>query len=300
MTVAPANQLQKNAIIGLGVSIALAACKLVAGVLGHSSALVADAIESLADSLGSIIVWKALRVAERTPDPQHPYGYGKAEALGALVVGCMLLMAAVLIAVGAVREILTPHTAPEPWTLGVLIVVIIVKEWLFRKVLSAAQATESDAARADAWHHRSDAITSAAAFLGIGIAVIGGKGYESADDWAALLACGVIAFNGFRLIGPALADLMDAAPSPELEARVRTAAGNVPGVIDLDKYRARKMGLDYYVELHIRVDGSIPVLEGHRIAHRVKDAVRTATPQIADVLVHVEPPADAHGRSIGV
>ncbi len=288
------------ALAGLGVNTGLAFTKILAGVIGHSYALIADGVESTLDIFGSLVVVGGLRVAATPPDQDHPYGHGKAEPLAAAVISLALIGAAVGLAVMSIREILTPHHAPAPYTLLVLIGVIVLKETLFRAAMKVGDLIDSTAVRTDAWHHRSDAITSAAAFLGIGIAVIGGKGYESADDWAALLACGVIAFNGFRLIGPALADLMDAAPSPELEARVRTAAGNVPGVIDLDKYRARKMGLDYYVELHIRVDGSIPVLEGHRIAHRVKDAVRTATPQIADVLVHVEPPADAHGRSIGV
>jgi cation diffusion facilitator family transporter len=288
------------ALAGLGVNTVLAFTKILAGVIGHSYALIADGVESTLDIFGSLVVVGGLRVAATPPDHNHPYGHGKAEPLAAAVISLALIGAAAGLAVMSVREILTPHHAPAPYTLLVLIGVIALKETLFRAAIKVGDHIDSTAVRADAWHHRSDAITSVAAFIGIGIALIGGPGYESADDWAALLACGVIAFNGFRLIGPALADLMDTAPSPELEQRVRAAAATVPGVIDLDKYRARKMGLDYYVELHIRVDGSIPVLEGHRIAHRVKDAVRTATPQIADVLVHVEPQADANGRSIGV
>lgn len=293
MTVAPANQLQKNAIIGLGVSIALAACKLVAGVLGHSSALVADAIESLADSLGSIIVWKALRVAERTPDPQHPYGYGKAEALGALVVGCMLLMAAVLIAVGAVREILTPHTAPEPWTLGVLIVVIIVKEWLFRKVLSAAQATESDAARADAWHHRSDAITSAAAVVGVAVAVWGSRWLQMpslilADEVAALVATVIIALTAMGIIRPAMLELLDA-ESPALAEKVRLTAAAVEGVRLVEKVHARKSGRLYHIDMHLHVDPDLDVMRAHMLSGKVRAMVRAAHAQVRDALIHIEP-----------
>jgi len=288
------------ALVGFGVNTVLAFAKMLAGVIGHSYALIADGVESTLDIFGSLVVVGGLRVASAPPDRGHPYGHGKAEPLAGAVVSLALLGAAAGLGIMSVSEILTPHHAPEPYTLLVLIAVILIKEVLFRSALKVGDHIDSTAVRADAWHHRSDAITSVAAFVGIGVALLGGPGYESADDWAALLACGVIAFNGVRLLRPALADLMDAAPSPELDQRVRTNALAVPGVIGLDKCRARKMGFDYYVDLHIRVDGSIPVRDGHRIAHRVKDSIRAAIPEIADVLVHVEPEADANGRSLGV
>ena len=165
--------LQRNTAIGLVASLVLAGGKLLAGLLGNSSALIADAVESLADSVGSLIVWQGLRVAKRPPDDAHPYGYGRAEALAALSVGAMLVIAAVVIVTKAFDEILTPHAAPAPWTLAVLVGVIVVKEILFRIVLRGADLLESDAARADAWHHRSDAITSAAAFIGVTVAIWG-------------------------------------------------------------------------------------------------------------------------------
>ena len=302
MTPAPSKQLQKNAIIGLGVSVALAGCKLVAGVVGHSSALVADAVESLADSIGSIIVWKALRVAERTPDVQHPYGYGKAEALGALAVGCMLLMAAVLIAVGAVREILTPHTAPAPWTLGVLIVVIIVKEWLFRKVLSAAEATESDAARADAWHHRSDAITSAAAVIGVAIAVWGSRWLQMpslilADEVAALVATVIIALTAIGIVRPAMLELLDA-ESPALAEKVRQTAAAVEGVRLVEKVHARKSGRLYHIDMHLHVDPTLDVMRAHMLSGKVRAMVRAAHAQVRDALIHIEPAGIAETESL--
>ncbi len=149
----------------------------------------------------------------------------------------------------------------------------------------------------DAWHHRADAITSLGAFIGISIALIGGPGYECADDYAALLACGVIAMNGIRVLGPALNEAMDTAPDPEIERSIRAAANAIKGVEGIEKCRVRKMGLEFYVDIHVLVDGDLPVRAGHSIAHAVKDGVRSEVRAIADVLVHVEP-AD-HGTATG-
>ena len=279
----------KTTLIGVAVNALLAATKAIAGILGNSYALVADAIESTFDIVSSLIVLGGIRIAAVPADPDHPYGHGKAEPLAAMVVAVALCTAAVAIAIQSIREIITPHHAPAPFTLAVLVLVVITKESLYRFVFRAGMESHSTAMVTDAWHHRSDAITSLAAFFGISIALIGGAGYESADDWGALLAAAVIAFNGIRLLKPAIAEVMDAAPPPEVEEQVRRTAATVPGVTGLDKCFVRKMGLDYYVDLHVEVDGSIPVSEGHAIAHQVKDALRTSDRRITDVLIHIEP-----------
>lgn len=288
------------ALLGFCVNMALAGGKIAAGAIGHSYALIADGVESCLDIFGSLVVMSGLRWAAMPPDADHPYGHGKAEPLAGAVVALALLGAAIALAAMSIREIFQPHHAPAPFTLIVLISIVVVKEVMFRMMRGVGREIGSMAVEADAWHHRSDAITSVAAFLGISVALIGGDGYESADDWAALLACLVIGFNGARLLRPALGEIMDAAP-PEsvIDAIKRTAAG-VDGVDALDKCRVRKTGLNYYVDLHIRVDGNIKVFEGHRIAHGVKDAVRSSHPEVADVLVHVEPQADDKGRSLGL
>lgn len=268
----------------------LALAKGLAGFFGHSYALIADAIESAFDVFTSLLVWVGLRYAARPPDENHPYGHGKAEPLVACIVSMALLGAAVIISVESVREIMTPHHAPAPFTLVVLVAVVIIKELLCRFVLKASDDVGgSMAIRADAWHHRSDAITSAAAFVGISIALLGGKGYESADDFGALVAAGIIAFNAIHLLRPAVAELLDAAPPKEIEEDVRSASLTVPGVLGLDKCIVRKLGLDLYVDLQIYVRGDMPVREGHRIAHLVKDAVRRQNPRVQDVTIHVEP-----------
>lgn len=267
----------------------LACSKLAAGVFGHSHALVADAVESFADIFSSLIVWRGLVVAAVPPDEKHPYGHGKAEPIAAATVSVMLLVAAGWIAVKSVAEIAEPHQAPAPFTLVVLIAVIVIKEGLFRLVLHTANEVESSAVRSDAWHHRSDAITSAAAFVGIGIALVGGKGYEAADDWAALAAAFVIAFNGWLLLRPALSELMDEAPDQNFIIRVRQIAGDTPDVARVEKCFVRKAGHLYFVELHVEVDPQMTVLHSHEIAHQVKDNIRAAIPAVCDVLVHIEP-----------
>lgn len=277
------------ALFGMLVNLIFAAAKILGGLFGHAYVLIADGIESALDIAGSFVIWGGLKVAARPPDETHPYGHGKAEPIAAVVVAFGVLAAAAGLAVESVREILTPHHGPAPFTLGILIVVIVVKEILFRYVNRIGRHVESTAVQTDAWHHRSDALTSAAAFIGISIALIGGSGWQSADDWAALFACVVIAANGIRLLRPAFSEIMDTAPRGQIVDVVRVAARAVPGVIEIEKLLIRKMGLSFYVDLHVKVDGAISVREGHHIAHAVKRAIQDSDRRIADVLVHIEP-----------
>ena len=277
------------ALLGLAINVALAAVKIVAGVIGHAYVLIADGIESALDVGGSIVIWGGLTVAAKPPDQTHPYGHGKAEPIAAIVVALGVLVAAIGLAIESVREIFTPHHGPAPFTLALLVVVIVIKEVLFRYVNRIGRDLESTAVQTDAWHHRSDALTSAAAFIGISVALIGGERWRSADDWAALFACAVIGANGVRLLLPAFYEIMDTAPRSKIVRAICAVASSVPGVVEVEKCRARKMGLDFYVDLHARVDGNISVHEGHEIAHRVKAAIQKSNPRVADVLVHIEP-----------
>jgi len=267
----------------------LTVAKLLAGLFGHSHALVADAVESLSDIFSSLIVWRALVVAEAPADEDHPYGHGKAEPLAAAVVSTLLMFAAGWIVITAVREVAHPHSAPAPFTLLVLLVAVVVKEFLFRFVLREAISVESSAVHTDAWHHRSDAITSLAAAVGISVALIGGKGYESADDVAAIVAAAIIAWNGWSLLRPALNELMDSAPAPEVTEGIRRIAGTIPGVDRVEKCMVRKMGYYFYVDMHVEVDPGMTVQRAHLISHEVKDKVREKFSRVRDVLVHIEP-----------
>ncbi len=275
--------------LGLAANVALTIAKFLAGILGHSQALIADAVESLADIFSSIIVWRGLVVAETPPDEDHPYGHGKAEPLAAAMVSALLLLAAGWIALHSLKGIVEPRVAPSAWTLMVLIMVIAVKETLFRFVLRESETVSSSAVETDAWHHRSDAITSAAAFIGIGIALVGGPGYEHADNWAALVAACVIAWNGWRLLRPAFNELMDRSPDRTLIEKIRAVAETIPGVDGVEKCYVRKMGYQFFVDMHVEVDPQMTVENSHRIGHEVKDKVRARIPSVRDVLIHIEP-----------
>src|SRR3954462_4917806 len=273
----PVSNMQSGAriaLVGMVVNVVLAAAKISAGLFGNSYVLIADGIESTLDIAGSAVIWGGLKFAARPPDETHPYGHGKAEPLAAALVAIGVLLASIGLAIQSVREILVPHHGPAPFTLVVLIVVIVVKEFLFRVVNRLGKDVESTAVQTDAWHHRADALTSVAAFIGISVALIGGEKWYSADDWAALFACGVIAFNGWRLLFPALHEILDTAPRGEIVTAIERAAASVPGVLEVEKCRVRKMGISFYVDLHVGVDGGISVHDGHHLAHLVKDAIK--------------------------
>jgi cation diffusion facilitator family transporter len=280
---------RRVALLGMAINCVLAAVKIFAGVIGNAYVLIADGIESALDIGGSIVIWSGLTFASRPPDATHPYGHGKAEPVAAIVVAIGVLAAALGLAIQSVRELFMPHHAPAPFTLVVLIVVVIVKEVLYRYVMRFGRNVESTAVQTDAWHHRTDAMTSIAAFIGISVALIGGERFQSADDWAALFACALIGANGYRLLKPALYEILDTAPRGEIVDLVREAAVSVPGVVRIDKSLVRKMGLIFYADLHVEVDGNISVRDGHDIAHEVKRAIQKSDPRIADVLVHIEP-----------
>lgn len=281
-------RVQQLALIGMLVNLGLASLKMLAGILGHSYALIADAAESLADILGSVVILGGLHIASRPADQNHPYGHGKAESLAAFIVALMILGAGVGIAIKAVDQLISPHHAPAPWTLVVLVAVITVKLIMFRVVRRAGRQTGSGAATLDAWHHWADAFTSLAAFVGITVAWVGGPGYERADPIAALLASVVIIVNALLLSRSPIRALMDAEPS-DIVGRAREVAAAVPGVIRVEKIGARTSGVRHFIDMHIWLEPSMSVFEAHELSHRVKDAVQVELPSVADVLVHVEP-----------
>lgn len=290
----PASNLQTGArvaLLGLVINVALAVAKIAAGILGNAYVLIADGIESALDVGGSIVIWGGLKVAARPPDATHPYGHGKAEPVAAAIVAAGVIAAALGLAIESVREVFLPHQAPAPYTLLVLIVAVVAKELLYRYVVRFGRDVESTAMQTDAWHHRTDALTSVAALIGISISLVGGERWQSADNWAALFACGLIAVNGCRILWPAVHEIMDTAPRGEIVETVQISARSVPGVIEIEKCYIRKMGLSFYVDLHVGVDGAISVREGHHIAHEVKRAIQKSDNRIADVLVHIEPAA---------
>lgn len=268
---------------------AMALIKGLAGIFGNSYALIADAIESTTDIFSSILVLIGLKYSAKPPDKNHPYGHGRIEPLITFLVVGFLITSATIIAYESILHIGTPHELPEPFTLFILGGIIIWKEVSYRLVMKKSHETKSTSLRADAWHHRSDAITSVAAFIGISIALYFGKGYESADDWAALLASGFILYNSYQIFRPALGEILDEHVYDDLVEEIRSISLRVEGVIATEKCFIRKAGMKYHVDLHAIVDGSISVHEGHAIAHRLKDTLRVQLPELGHVLIHVEP-----------
>lgn len=267
----------------------LAIVKGLAGFFGNSYALIADAIESTTDIFASFLVLFGIKYSNKPADDNHPYGHGRAEPLITFLVVGFLITSATIIAYESIQNIGTPHELPKSWTLYILGAIIIWKEYSFQLVMKRSKETNSSSLEADAWHHRSDAITSVAAFLGISIALYFGKGYESADDWAALFASGFILYNSYKIFRPALSEIMDEHLYDELVEEIRVVSLTVPGVIDTEKCFIRKAGMQYHVDLHARVEGTITVRKGHDIAHDLKDTLRAKIPSLGHVLIHVEP-----------
>lgn len=275
--------------LGVLVNAMLAIVKLVAGITGNAYVLVADALESTTDIFSSLVVWGGLSIASQPADENHPYGHGRAEPLAAAVVALILMGVALGIAIRAVGELRAPHEGPAAFTLPVLVLVIIVKEVLARRVFAGGHEVGSTAVRNDAHHHRADVITSSAAFLGISIALYGGPGWESADDWAALVASSVIFYNAVKMLSPAVQDLMDHAPADDVAARIAAAALAVAETRAIEKLKVRKAGLSYFVDLHVQADPAISLHEAHIVSGKVKGAIRSAVPAVDYVLIHMEP-----------
>jgi cation diffusion facilitator family transporter len=283
------NKAVKTSLISMFGNAALAIIKMTAGIIGNSFALIADGIESITDIFASFIVFLGLKYANKSPDDNHPYGHGKAEPLVTFIVVGFLLVSATIIAVKSIDNIFSPQEAPKPFTLIVLAAIIIIKETFYRFVNKKSNETHSSSLKADAWHHRSDAITSMMAFVGIIISIYFGPGFEAAEDYAAIVASIVIIYNAYRIFRPALGEIMDEHMYDELVEEIKAFSLKTNGVLDTEKCRVRKSGMAYFVDLHVIVSGQNSVQEGHFIGHELKDALIKQFPQILDILVHIEP-----------
>lgn len=279
----------KTTYFSIAANALLALIKGLAGFFGNSYALIADAIESTTDICSSFLVLLGLKYAHKPADENHPYGHGKIEPLVTFLVVAFLITSAIVIAYKSVQHIQTPHKVPSAWTLWVLGGIILWKEISYRIVMKKGEETNSSSLKADAWHHRSDAITSVTAFVGISIAIYMGPGYETADDWAALLASGFILYNSFLIFRPALGEIMDEHLYDDLIHEIRSVSKSVDGIVDTEKCFVRKAGMKYHVDLHAIVDGTISVREGHDLAHRLKDQLQESIPGLEHILIHVEP-----------
>lgn len=279
----------KAAYFSIFGNAALAIIKGVTGIFGNSYALIADAIESTTDVFSSLLVLFGLKYSARPADENHPYGHGRVEPLITFAVVGFLVVSATIIVMESIENIQTPHKIPKPYTLIVLAAIIITKEIFYRFINKKSDETKSSSLKADAWHHRSDAITSLMAFIGISIALFMGKGYETADDWAALFASGFILYNAYLILRPALGEIMDEHLYDDMVEEIRDISQKEKGVIETEKCYIRKTGMTYHVDLHIIVNGELTVNEGHEISHNLKDRLLHEMPEIADILIHIEP-----------
>lgn len=279
----------KTTYFSIAGNTCLAVIKGIAGFFGNSYALIADAIESTTDIFASFLVLFGLKYANKPADKNHPYGHGRAEPLITFLVVGFLITSATIIAYESIKNIGTPHELPKVWTLFILVPLIIWKEISYRLVMKKAKETNSSSLKADAWHHRSDAVTSIAALVGISIALYFGKGYETADDWAALFASGFILYNSYKIFRPALGEIMDEHLYDDLVADIRKISLTVEGIDATEKCYIRKAGMKYHVDLHATVNLEMSVKKGHEIAHKLKDTLRHDIPQLGQVLIHIEP-----------
>ena len=270
-------------------NLILAVAKGITGFFGNSYALVADAIESLTDVFSSALVLFGIKYSTRPADSNHPYGHGRAETLVTFLVVGFLLISATVIAYESIINIQTPHETPENYTLIVLALIILIKEVSYRIVDEKGKETNSSSLKADAWHHRSDAITSLMAFIGISVAIYMGPGYETADDWAALIASLFIVYNGYLIFRPALGEILDEHVYDDLILEIRSIAEKVEGVDGTEKCFVRKTGMTYLVDLHLLVNGNLSVTQGHEISHNTKDTLMLELPELSNILIHIEP-----------
>lgn len=277
-------------MISLLANVSLAGVKLLVGFFGNSFALIADGVESLADVVSSMIVWTGVRISGKSADHDHPYGHGKAEAIAALFASVGLLVSAAFIGGHAILEIMTPHHVPALFTIPVLVGIVLVKEWLHCVLWRSGDRVGSGALKAEAWHHRSDSLTSLGVLIGICIAIFAGPGFEAADDVAALMVTGLIVFNAFRIARPSLDELMDKRVEDFRIDAIDRISRSIVGIECLETVVLRRSGRGFVVEIHMEVDPEMTIDEAHRLSHRLKDALLAdGKLRLTHVVVHVEP-----------
>lgn len=285
---------RRGVLLGLAVNLALGVIKLVGGVLGHSFALISDAVNSFGDSLTSIVVLYGLQVAQRPPDSEHPYGHTRAEAVASLSVALLIAFSAVLIGWQAIMRLGVAHDMPLAWTLWIAGANVLLKEALYRVNVRIGRKTGSQSVITNAWDHRSDALCSLAVLIGIALVRWGGERWMWADEGAALVVVAAILWAACQLFRTSASALMDRQADPALVEEIRRVAGEVPGVRGVETLWVRRSGLEYFADIHIEVDPAISVAEGHRISHVAKARLVERFAALRDVLVHLEPHPHTH------
>jgi len=285
---------RRAAILGMIGSGLLAVLKITAGLMGHSTAVFSDGVESAMDVVTSMVVLGGMTLALRPPDSNHPYGHGRAESIAGKTVSTILIVTGLLLAFNSLFGLTSTSHPPRLYAIATLVISIVVKVWLARYKMSLGTKIESASLQADAWNDRVDVVSALAALAGSGLAAYAPERFLYADRLGGGLVALVILYTGLRVFRDTSLELMDTSPSDELMARVRGVVAQVRGVVRLETCRGRKSGLGYFFDLHIEVDPEMKVRDAHEIAHQIKDRVRSAIPSVLDVLVHVEPAGEEH------
>lgn len=282
-------QVRNAALVGLGANLGLGVIKLVAGIVGQSFALIADAVNSLGDVVASCVVLFALWVAQHPPDDEHPYGHSRAEGIAATNVALLLILSALYVGWEAFQRLALQHAIPPTWTLAIAGGNVLLKEGLYQYNVRVGRRTGSAAMIANAWDHRSDAFCSLAVLIGLALIRFGGDRFMWADEAASLVVVAAIIWTGVRLFKASASELMDLQADPEFVEAIRAVSLKIEGVRDVETLWVRKSGLEFFADIHIEVDPQMSVAEGHRIGHHVKDELLAEFTKLRDVLVHLEP-----------
>ena len=285
----PYHEVTRAALIGLGINLTLGVAKLVGGIFGNSFALIADAVNSLGDVVSTVVVLLALRIAQQPPDKEHPYGHTRAEGIAASNVAIIIIVSALLVGWEALQRLTLQHAIPPVWTLWIAGINVAIKEALYHYKVRIGRRTGSTSLIANAWDHRSDALSALAVLIGLAVIRWGGPQYIYADEVASLVVVAMIILSGIHLFRSSASDLMDMQAEPELVEQIRADALTVPGVMDVETLWVRKSGLEHFADIHIEVDPQMTVADGHEIGHTDKDHLLQHFPSVRDVLVHLEP-----------
>jgi len=287
-------EVTRAAVLGLMVNLLLGILKLIGGIVGHSFALIADAVNSIGDVISTVVVLVALKVAQRPADAEHPYGHTRAEGIAASNVALLIIVSALFVGWEAIGRISGPRNIPALWTLLIAGANVLIKEGLYRYKIRVGRRTGSAAITANAWDHRSDAFCSLSVLVGLAAIRLGGPQYIWADEVASLVVAAAIVWSGVQLFRSSASDLMDVQADSDLVNEIRTAAMSVAGVKNVETLWVRKSGLEFFADIHIEVDQQLTVAEGHRIGHQVKDRLLAEFSSLRDVLVHLEPFPHTH------
>ncbi|MBR2601368.1 MAG: cation transporter [Clostridia bacterium] len=278
--------------VGIFGNVLLAAFKLFAGILGKSGAMVSDAVHSLSDVFATVIAWIGVRLSRRKEDTEHPYGHERLECVASLALGLILAGTGIGIGWSGIRKLLWDRGSIEIPTMLPLIAAVIsiaVKEGMYQYTMHYARMLDSAAFKADAWHHRSDAISSVGSFIGIGMAKLG---FPVMDPVASLIICALILKVAFEISRDAVSKMLDTACDNQFEQSLRTFVGAQDGVERIDLLHTRQFGNKIYVDLEIAVESDISLIDAHRIAERVHSAVEREFPNVKHVMIHVNPKED--------